>query len=100
MAQFRTCPDCGAHLDPNEQCDCQTDAVKEDYSAVCSRDDDKDPLCPMCIRFLFPLGCMVEEEKSCSTCEGNNDPASCPAFCGDNSLTYTGWTPKQTRKSA
>lgn len=22
MAQFRTCPDCGAHLDAGERCDC------------------------------------------------------------------------------
>lgn len=21
---YRTCPDCGANLDPGEQCDCQT----------------------------------------------------------------------------
>lgn len=20
---YRTCPDCGAHLDPSEQCDCK-----------------------------------------------------------------------------
>ena len=23
MAQFRTCPDCGAHLDAGEKCDCR-----------------------------------------------------------------------------
>lgn len=23
MAYYRTCPDCGAHLDPGERCDCQ-----------------------------------------------------------------------------
>ena len=23
MAQFRTCPDCGAHLDAEEKCDCK-----------------------------------------------------------------------------
>ncbi len=62
---YDTCPDCGAHLDPNEQCDCQMD-----------------------------------ELRSCSTCEGSDNPASCPAFCGDNSLTYTGYTPKKEKKSA
>ena len=23
MAQYKTCPDCGAHLDPGEKCDCE-----------------------------------------------------------------------------
>ena len=23
MAQYKTCPHCGAHLDPDERCDCQ-----------------------------------------------------------------------------
>jgi hypothetical protein len=23
MSYFHTCPDCGAHLDPGETCDCQ-----------------------------------------------------------------------------
>lgn len=23
MAYFRECPDCGAHLDPGERCDCE-----------------------------------------------------------------------------
>lgn len=23
MYQFDTCPDCGAHLDPGEKCDCK-----------------------------------------------------------------------------
>ncbi len=22
-AYYRTCPDCGAHLDPDEKCDCE-----------------------------------------------------------------------------
>ncbi len=25
MSYYRTCPDCGAHLDPGEVCDCQTE---------------------------------------------------------------------------
>lgn len=32
---FRTCPDCGAHLDPGEHCDCQ----KEDTDARRGADD-------------------------------------------------------------
>ena len=24
MSYYSTCPDCGAHLDPGEQCDCRT----------------------------------------------------------------------------
>lgn len=27
---YRTCPDCGAHLDPGEQCTCQTDEEEDD----------------------------------------------------------------------
>ena len=23
MAQYKICPDCGAHLDPGEKCDCK-----------------------------------------------------------------------------
>lgn len=26
---YRTCPDCGAHLDPGEVCDCQTEEDDE-----------------------------------------------------------------------
>lgn len=29
MAMYRTCPECGAHLDPGEQCDCQEEDVEE-----------------------------------------------------------------------
>lgn len=31
MAQYVTCPDCGAHLDFGEKCDC---ALKRDYSEL------------------------------------------------------------------
>lgn len=31
MAMYRTCPECGAHLDPGEQCDCKG---KEDEEEV------------------------------------------------------------------
>ncbi|WP_283682741.1 hypothetical protein [Parablautia sp. Marseille-Q6255] len=27
MAFYRTCPDCGAHLDPGEQCTCHDEDV-------------------------------------------------------------------------
>lgn len=30
MAYYRTCPDCGAHLDPGEECDCKDE--KEEHS--------------------------------------------------------------------
>lgn len=30
MAYYRTCPDCGAHLDPGEKCDCKDE--KEEHS--------------------------------------------------------------------
>jgi hypothetical protein len=64
MPYYKTCPDCGAHLDPDEQCDCQMD-----------------------------------EGKSCSNCEYENDKAGCPPFCGDDGLCYSAWKPKK-RKTA
>ena len=27
MAYYRTCPDCGAHFDPGERCDCHDEPV-------------------------------------------------------------------------
>ncbi|WPB40205.1 hypothetical protein DEGADCKI_01524 [[Clostridium] scindens] len=30
MEQYRTCPRCGAHLDPGEQCDCQEQEEDDD----------------------------------------------------------------------
>nr|DAK92466.1 MAG TPA: RRN7 Zinc-finger of RNA-polymerase I-specific TFIIB, Rrn7 [Caudoviricetes sp.] len=30
MPYYKTCPDCGAHLDPGERCDCKDD-TKEDH---------------------------------------------------------------------
>ena len=27
---YRTCPDCGAHLDPEEKCDCQSSEDTDD----------------------------------------------------------------------
>lgn len=29
MKQYRTCPYCGAHLDPGERCDCREDPVMD-----------------------------------------------------------------------
>lgn len=29
MAYYRVCPDCGAHLDPGERCDCRDQNNKE-----------------------------------------------------------------------
>lgn len=38
MAYFRECPECGAHLDPDEKCDCQQSQnnikTKEDVNNV------------------------------------------------------------------
>ena len=28
MCYYKTCPECGANLDPGEQCDCQEDEEK------------------------------------------------------------------------
>lgn len=30
MAFYKTCPDCGAHLDSGERCDCQDEVTKPD----------------------------------------------------------------------
>lgn len=30
MAQYITCPDCGANLDPGEKCDCKEEVNKDD----------------------------------------------------------------------
>lgn len=30
MSYYRTCPDCGAHLDPGEMCDCQAEDDTEE----------------------------------------------------------------------
>ena len=27
MAYYHTCPDCGAHLDPGEKCDCKNEEI-------------------------------------------------------------------------
>ena len=29
MSYFRTCPDCGANLDPDERCDCHKKPIEE-----------------------------------------------------------------------
>lgn len=29
MAYYKTCPDCGAALDPGEKCDCQSEKERE-----------------------------------------------------------------------
>lgn len=41
MPYYRTCPDCGAHLDPGERCDCHDDITdKEDY--INARNENQD----------------------------------------------------------
>lgn len=30
MSYYRVCPDCGAHLDPEERCDCQDEEKEEE----------------------------------------------------------------------
>ena len=36
--------------------------LMQDYSTICSRDDDNDAHCWGCKYFNFPLGCMINEE--------------------------------------
>ena len=43
MAQYKTCPDCGAHLDHGEKCDCgKTEYIntKEQYSQRVGSDSE------------------------------------------------------------
>jgi hypothetical protein len=37
---------------------------KQDFSNICTHDDDNDPYCWKCIYFLFPIGCMKGEEAA------------------------------------
>lgn len=37
--------------------------MKDDYSNICTMDDDKDPHCWECRLFVFPIGCMKGEEE-------------------------------------
>ena len=49
MAQYKTCPDCGAHLDPGERCDC------------------KDTHCKKCEKTL-KWGAFAVEQEICWSC--------------------------------
>lgn len=37
---------------------------RKDYSSVCTMDDDKDERCWGCSCFVFPIGCMKDEEDN------------------------------------
>lgn len=39
LGYYKTCPDCGAHLDPGERCDCKDD-TKEDCTNVGNENQD------------------------------------------------------------
>lgn len=41
MSYYRTCPDCGAHLDPGETCDCK-DAEGARVTGTDTLGEDKD----------------------------------------------------------
>ena len=34
-ADYKTCPLCGANLDPGERCDCETEDMPEERSSQC-----------------------------------------------------------------
>ena len=34
MPYYKTCSNCGAHLDPGESCDCQAIMVKDDFKLI------------------------------------------------------------------
>ena len=52
MSYYKTCPHCGAHLDPGEKCDCQRGTAVcplfycrwdhgEEHSLLCAREDGR-----------------------------------------------------------
>lgn len=42
--------------------------LKQDYSKICTMNDDHDDRCWSCTKFVFPIGCMEGEES-----EGNDE---------------------------
>lgn len=40
------------------------DKDKNDYSDICTRDDEHDEHCWHCSKFVFPIGCMVGEDDN------------------------------------
>lgn len=42
MAYYTVCPDCGAHLDPGEQCDCETKKAAAKAAANKAEAENKD----------------------------------------------------------
>ena len=45
--------------------------IKKDYSATCDLNDENlNNDCWGCVRFLFPIGCMVGEEEHLQIMEG------------------------------
>lgn len=39
--KYATCPDCGAHLDFGEVCDCRNEACKDNYKTDAEIDDQE-----------------------------------------------------------
>lgn len=39
MSKYITCPECGAHLDSGEQCDCEKGRRSNDLSGVSAGED-------------------------------------------------------------
>lgn len=60
MAFYRTCPDCGASLDPGEKCDCQEEK-KQDFF---DRHLKMDPRARQ-LAFVLDDGEGCRESKSC-----------------------------------
>ena len=59
MALYRTCPDCGANLDPEELCDCQMQGTKENCVAAGQRSRIL-PLARKCIDEGTPMQGVAE----------------------------------------
>ena len=49
VSYYRVCPDCGAHLDPGERCDCKEKDHPTRQRRVTHRQEDFD--CPSCLLF-------------------------------------------------
>lgn len=62
MAYYRTCPDCGAALDPEEKCDCKDEKKREQefFTQYLKREPEEGQLA-----FVFNNRKVYPESKSC-----------------------------------
>jgi predicted amidophosphoribosyltransferase len=42
---YTTCPDCGAHLDPDEVCECQSEENRHYHEQIAAADEETTCIC-------------------------------------------------------